>query len=35
MRKARELAESSLGGATAGMDLGSLGGLGGLGLPGL
>ena len=32
MRKARELAESSLGGATAGMDLGSLGGLG---LPGL
>ena len=35
MRKARELAESSLGGATAGMDLGDLGGLGGLGLPGL
>ena len=32
MRKARELAESSLGGATAGMDLGDLGGLG---LPGL
>ena len=35
MRKAHELAESSLGGATAGMDLGDLGGLGGLGLPGL
>ena len=32
MRKARELAESSLGGATGGMDLGDLGGLG---LPGL
>jgi nucleoid-associated protein EbfC len=35
MRKARELAERSLGGATSGMDLDDLGGLGGLGLPGL
>jgi DNA-binding YbaB/EbfC family protein len=32
LRKAQELAESKLGGATAGLDLGSLGGLG---LPGL
>jgi DNA-binding YbaB/EbfC family protein len=32
LRKAQELAESKLGGATAGLDLG---GLGGLGLPGL
>jgi DNA-binding YbaB/EbfC family protein len=32
LRKARELAESKLGGATAGLDLGALGGLG---LPGL
>jgi nucleoid-associated protein EbfC len=33
LRKAQELAESKLGGATAGLDLGGLGG--GLGLPGL
>ncbi len=33
LRKAQELAESRLGGATAGLDLGGLGG--GLGLPGL
>jgi DNA-binding YbaB/EbfC family protein len=33
LRMARELAESKLGGATAGLDLGGLGG--GLGLPGL
>src|ERR1700728_236348 len=33
LRMAQELAESKLGGATAGLDLGSLGG--GLGLPGL
>lgn len=32
LRKAQELAESKLGGATAGLDLGNLGGLG---LPGL
>jgi hypothetical protein len=32
LRKAQELAESRLGGATAGLDLGALGGLG---LPGL
>ncbi len=32
LRKAQQLAESKLGGATAGLDLG---GLGGLGLPGL
>jgi DNA-binding YbaB/EbfC family protein len=32
LRKAQELAESKMGGATAGLDLGSLGGLG---LPGL
>jgi nucleoid-associated protein EbfC len=32
LRKAQELAESRMGGATAGLDLG---GLGGLGLPGL
>ena len=32
LRKAQELAESKMGGATAGLDLG---GLGGLGLPGL
>ena len=32
LRKAQELAESKLGGATGGLDLGSLGGLG---LPGL
>jgi DNA-binding YbaB/EbfC family protein len=38
LRMAQELAERKLGGATAGLDLGSLGGLGGLGglgLPGL
>lgn len=35
LRAAQELAEQRLGGATAGLDLGSLGGLGGLGLPGL
>ena len=33
LRKAQELAESKMGGATAGLDLGGLGG--GLGLPGL
>jgi DNA-binding YbaB/EbfC family protein len=33
LRKAQELAESKIGGATAGLDLGGLGG--GLGLPGL
>jgi len=35
LRMAQELAERKMGGATAGLDLGSLGGLGGLGLPGL
>jgi DNA-binding YbaB/EbfC family protein len=36
LRGAQELAESKMGGATGGLDLGALGGgLGGLGLPGL
>jgi DNA-binding YbaB/EbfC family protein len=35
LRMAQELAESKMGGATSGLDLGSLGGLGGLGMPGL